>query len=95
MSVDDQGDATDNVTLDTFVRPNWEPLGHRDEDHRDSALLECHVCGDRHPPDVGRVLGDNDDELTHGCPDCATYRELNGSHTNVGSGTGIKPGDGP
>lgn len=67
--------------------PNWDPLQDDAEKKRDRTIV-CHVCDSEWRPEVGRVLGNNDDELDRGCLDCCTIRELNGNRARVGEGVG-------
>ena len=71
-------------------RPAWDPAPEIAEKSR-TRTIQCHVCGAEHHPEVGRVFGDNDDELRWGCRQCSTLRERT-PHHRVGPGNGKKRG---
>lgn len=86
MSVDDtSGTTLSDFDSDEDERPNWTPLD--DETERVNSIT-CQKCGAENNPDVGRVIGNNDDELENGCFKCSTGRELMGIEERYGSGVG-------
>ncbi len=67
-------------------KPNWSPMADDEPDCGNWA--RCEQCGSRISEDFKRVFGNNDNELEHGCRNCADYRQYTG-HTGFGSGRSL------